>query len=901
MLIAVAAIIPIIVIYKFTSIKLLPGNIITVDARQIPADQVETLISAELLIIQQGFVYKAHVMRGPVIYGQSWGLYGAVYYHKKSNTWALIYVEPTQHTVFSWRMSLITPYADDGWFVTVSGAEYDSKLYPHKYHVCDAMTCLPISQLNSHFEHLDNVPAEICSRTSNLSEVLHISEDIFFQSLIDTEFIVPQGNAYRLTIVHSYLMWRRMQLIQKQLLSEKKTLDKEALSNSMVNVDELNASPEGQFESYQTYKKIHDSNQASGLVKTAILFASVILFSLSFGMIFSWVTLVLLIVVLFVHELGHLFGMWIFGYKDLRMLFIPFMGALASGKKERVNVWQEAVILLLGPLPGYVLGIILIGGIFVDTPQWLVQYGTISLILNAINLLPFMPLDGGRIVNLALFNRLPSFQLLLTLMSIISLGYVGIFWGERIALVIAIVLTVSLPYLWKEIKLLKYLLKQKTHKKSIDVFGLIKVLNKHPIWIKQLPQNRGQLLDSLSYRVQHAGSGVISTFGIFVLWFSTIIIPPNLFVTDEYVDSLIVKSFEAKYKADEKEEIDRLVSRYASASNDEVKVDSALKLSSRLSYDQHEKGLTYWNDLNKLLSLGDVQDIKRGEHYFSMSSNCIYYESNCEERYLKKSIEWFNSANARSQMILPLIRLAGLENEISDNKLAYLAQAELISNENSTDKEWHSTIYLLRSEIYESSGNVIEAEQSLNKAVKASLYSIDVSHVSYQLELIEFYIRQNEIDKNISIIKHWISDKAYKVNDQLRLQDDLHYILVWLLIDHDPAQAKQYLQNIVPANAIDKVELSIAKAMVDEVLGITHSPDQLDQINVLVNLVEEDFQWGYMADYLTTNNAVYDYNESDKTEDSLTTSWYRKMNKIINEPAFSSVLTALNNYQNKYN
>ncbi len=37
-----------------------------------------------------------------------------------------------------------------------------------------------------------------------------------------------------------------------------------------------------------------------------------------------------------------------------------------------------------------------------------------------------MPLDGGRVVNLALFNRLPKFQLVFTVFSIVGLGMLGI-------------------------------------------------------------------------------------------------------------------------------------------------------------------------------------------------------------------------------------------------------------------------------------------------------------------------------------------------------------------------------------------------------------------------------------------------------------------------------------------
>src|SRR5262245_27527561 len=40
----------------------------------------------------------------------------------------------------------------------------------------------------------------------------------------------------------------------------------------------------------------------------------------------SWEALVILIGVLFVHELGHFLAMRVFKYRNLRMFFIPFFG-----------------------------------------------------------------------------------------------------------------------------------------------------------------------------------------------------------------------------------------------------------------------------------------------------------------------------------------------------------------------------------------------------------------------------------------------------------------------------------------------------------------------------------------------------------------------------------------------
>ena len=49
----------------------------------------------------------------------------------------------------------------------------------------------------------------------------------------------------------------------------------------------------------------------------------------------------ILVGVVLLHELGHYAGMRLFGYRDVRIFFIPFFGAAASGVKERAPVWQQ--------------------------------------------------------------------------------------------------------------------------------------------------------------------------------------------------------------------------------------------------------------------------------------------------------------------------------------------------------------------------------------------------------------------------------------------------------------------------------------------------------------------------------------------------------------------------------
>lgn len=124
------------------------------------------------------------------------------------------------------------------------------------------------------------------------------------------------------------------------------------------------------------------------------------------GFLLTWRLdiLIVIIAIIFLHEIGHFLAMKFYNYADVGIFFIPLFGALASGTKREVSQKQTAVILLAGPLPGIVLGLLLY---FIDETRGGVELGKISLNLisllliwiNILNLLPIFPLDGGQLLN----------------------------------------------------------------------------------------------------------------------------------------------------------------------------------------------------------------------------------------------------------------------------------------------------------------------------------------------------------------------------------------------------------------------------------------------------------------------------------------------------------------------
>ena len=196
------------------------------------------------------------------------------------------------------------------------------------------------------------------------------------------------------------------------------------------------------------------SRRTGWVVKLGLFGISVCAAAIAFGLQLSLETVAILFGVLLVHELGHALAMKAFGYRNLQILFIPFFGAVASGSKRDVAPWQEIVVLLAGPVPGIVAGTALMFGVSQETSPQLYGLAWSMLIVNYANLLPIMPLDGGRILNVALFDRFPSLQLGFAALSGVALLGLGTALDEMVLRGIGIAMLIGLHPQWKHTRLL---------------------------------------------------------------------------------------------------------------------------------------------------------------------------------------------------------------------------------------------------------------------------------------------------------------------------------------------------------------------------------------------------------------------------------------------------------------
>jgi Zn-dependent protease len=132
-----------------------------------------------------------------------------------------------------------------------------------------------------------------------------------------------------------------------------------------------------------------------------------------YAVVFGWQFAVGFVLLMFIHECGHLLIAKRFGLKVSAPVFIPFMGAFILLKDQPRNAWMEACVGIGGPLLGG-FGALLchLAGDTLDSPRLLALAST-GYFLNLFNLLPVGFLDGGRIVTaLSRWLWLPGLVLL---------------------------------------------------------------------------------------------------------------------------------------------------------------------------------------------------------------------------------------------------------------------------------------------------------------------------------------------------------------------------------------------------------------------------------------------------------------------------------------------------------
>jgi Zn-dependent protease len=102
------------------------------------------------------------------------------------------------------------------------------------------------------------------------------------------------------------------------------------------------------------------------------------------------------VILLLVHEWGHVIALRREGIKASAPMFIPFLGAVISARSLGDNALAEARVGLAGPILGTIGSAVCIVIWQITGHDFWRALAFTGLFLNLFNLLPVVPLDGGR-------------------------------------------------------------------------------------------------------------------------------------------------------------------------------------------------------------------------------------------------------------------------------------------------------------------------------------------------------------------------------------------------------------------------------------------------------------------------------------------------------------------------
>lgn len=228
----------------------------------------------------------------------------------------------------------------------------------------------------------------------------------------------------------------------------------------------------------------------------------------------------LLLVIIFIHEMGHAAAAAFFSWRIKKISLLPFGGVAEVDEHGNRPFREEAMVVLAGPLQH--LWMIALGFCFMsihllpeDVFQLFLQYNFMILIFN---LIPVWPLDGGKLVFLLLslnqsFSKAHRKTLILSFCSLCTFAFITLIASPmHINIwIIVVFLFFSLYYEWKQRRyiFIRFLLERYYGKKSnphalrpiqaneedflIDVLEQFQRGCKHPIIVNSEGKEKGTL------------------------------------------------------------------------------------------------------------------------------------------------------------------------------------------------------------------------------------------------------------------------------------------------------------------------------------------------------------------------------------------------------------------------
>lgn len=252
-----------------------------------------------------------------------------------------------------------------------------------------------------------------------------------------------------------------------QPLSDEQTLDSGVELESVLAEESVETIPEedGLSRDWALYQRSSSKKSwvywLGGFGGRALLVLSLLAFFGWMAVSNDWGLRIVLLgaIALLLHELGHALLMLVFRSWDWSQFLIPMPRPMSAKQWSITGGFKELLTILAGPLPGLLVGwlILIRAYLGVQTNDLFLDIALALVVVNSITLLPFLPLDGGRLLDLAVLRKMPQLRVLGLFVAGLAFFVFSFFGGGVIAIVLALLMWFGVPASLRKSKLLPWL------------------------------------------------------------------------------------------------------------------------------------------------------------------------------------------------------------------------------------------------------------------------------------------------------------------------------------------------------------------------------------------------------------------------------------------------------------
>jgi len=149
------------------------------------------------------------------------------------------------------------------------------------------------------------------------------------------------------------------------------------------------------------------------------------------------------VILILIHEMGHVFALRYYGIRGSPPIFIPFVGAVITIPPMR-DAQQEAIVGIGGPMLGTAGALICFALGYQLHSKTLLTISFYGFAVNLLNMLPIPPLDGGRVT-----AAVSPWLWPLGFLALVGLLVLDFVQSGRINPVMMLLLVVAAPRLWR--------------------------------------------------------------------------------------------------------------------------------------------------------------------------------------------------------------------------------------------------------------------------------------------------------------------------------------------------------------------------------------------------------------------------------------------------------------------